>query len=242
MGQYYLKHYGMVSDDEFYSNYLEHYGILGMKCGVRRYQNPDGSLTAEGRARYGTVENYKANRELKKRVNRAGFIAGPIGSGIATTRYLKEHDGKIPTDSFKKNNNPTSLFKKSKKQRKELIDDQKRKEMMDDIQKRIKEEEIRSEKFMSSKEGKKIMAKLPSIKKRAVELIKKDISSDRTGWGESEFPNNKIRINEISDGFAAFDRNGEVSHIMFDVPTEHGWQEVIYEPRNDKVYLEAWND
>lgn len=28
--------------------YLKHHGILGMHWGVRRYQNPDGSLTAEG--------------------------------------------------------------------------------------------------------------------------------------------------------------------------------------------------
>lgn len=30
---------------------ITHHGIKGMKWGVRRYQNPDGSLTAEGRAR-----------------------------------------------------------------------------------------------------------------------------------------------------------------------------------------------
>ena len=32
-------------------NYLMHYGVKGMKWGVRRYQNKDGSLTAEGKKR-----------------------------------------------------------------------------------------------------------------------------------------------------------------------------------------------
>ena len=32
---------------------LSHHGILGQKWGIRRYQNADGTLTAEGRKRYG---------------------------------------------------------------------------------------------------------------------------------------------------------------------------------------------
>lgn len=41
------KHFGMR-----YTDSLAHHGILGQKWGIRRYQNPDGSLTPEGRARY----------------------------------------------------------------------------------------------------------------------------------------------------------------------------------------------
>ena len=36
---------------------LRHYGVKGMKWGVRRYQNKDGSLTAKGRNRYGLDES-----------------------------------------------------------------------------------------------------------------------------------------------------------------------------------------
>lgn len=35
------------------NNELKHYGVKGQKWGVRRYQNNDGSLTPEGRKRYG---------------------------------------------------------------------------------------------------------------------------------------------------------------------------------------------
>lgn len=36
--------------------YLAYHGILGMKWGIRRYQNKDGTLTAAGKKRYGNAE------------------------------------------------------------------------------------------------------------------------------------------------------------------------------------------
>ena len=45
---------------------LRHHGILGMKWGVRRYQNKDGTLTAAGKERYGIKnETYNGRRALK---------------------------------------------------------------------------------------------------------------------------------------------------------------------------------
>lgn len=48
------------------SEYLEHHGILGQKWGVRRFQNPDGTLTAEGKARYGQQRGYEARQMYKR--------------------------------------------------------------------------------------------------------------------------------------------------------------------------------
>lgn len=61
MGIYYVA--GMAYD----SNYLEHHGIKGQKWGIRRFQNPDGTLTAAGKERYGKSQgNYFSSDMWKK--------------------------------------------------------------------------------------------------------------------------------------------------------------------------------
>ena len=56
-------------DNTVYSDELQHGGIRGMKWGVRRYQNKDGTLTAAGqkRARKSESEDYKKVSEIRKK-------------------------------------------------------------------------------------------------------------------------------------------------------------------------------
>ena len=42
----------LVYSEEVVFMYIKHHGVKGMKWGVRRYQNKDGSLTAEGKKNY----------------------------------------------------------------------------------------------------------------------------------------------------------------------------------------------
>lgn len=63
------------------NNELQHWGVKGMKWGVRRYQNKDGSLTPAGKKRY---DRDVLDNNSKKKDNRI-VIDGPDAN-----RWVKE--------------------------------------------------------------------------------------------------------------------------------------------------------
>lgn len=79
-------------------NVLQHHGIKGQKWGVRRYQNADGSLTSDGKKRYGGSDGSKsktseADAQKKERTKKiVAGVAVAVTLTAATAVYLKNKD------------------------------------------------------------------------------------------------------------------------------------------------------
>ena len=69
-----MEYIGYVYHDK---EYFEHHGILGMKWGVRRFQNPDGSLTPAGEARYNRKQKREEAKTARAEAKRAKEAAKP---------------------------------------------------------------------------------------------------------------------------------------------------------------------
>ncbi len=71
-----------------YPPYLAHHGIKGQKWGIRRFQNPDGSLTKEGRIRYANLSGSARIRyhigNAKSTASKAYDKAKAVGSKVAS--------------------------------------------------------------------------------------------------------------------------------------------------------------
>lgn len=72
------------------NDYLAHHGIKGQKWGVRRYQNSDGSLTAEGRRRRGYSSDKPERKSLsERRKEKAAENAATKHENLK--KYVREH-------------------------------------------------------------------------------------------------------------------------------------------------------
>jgi hypothetical protein len=125
------------------SDYLMHHGVKGQKWGERRFQNEDGTLTPEGRARYrqyvkdfgektakrlvkslksGKNEHQALSREYRRRVG-AGFIplatgiAGGVAGGIASgnlTKHIANSRGNMQVSGIDRSTGLNILSPKKK--------------------------------------------------------------------------------------------------------------------------------
>lgn len=76
---------------------LEHYGVLGMKWGIRRYQNADGTLTAAGKKRYAgaTQEQIETSERRKAKVVKAAKVAATTAAKTAAIAFASGIGGYV---------------------------------------------------------------------------------------------------------------------------------------------------
>lgn len=84
------------------SQYLQHWGIKGMKWGVRRFQNKDGSLTPDGRKRYNETDGTQEETVEQKRARLLKSTDAKElyeNRSLLTTNELNDRINRIDTEA-----------------------------------------------------------------------------------------------------------------------------------------------
>ena len=95
------------------SDILMHHGIKGQRWGVRRFQNPDGSLTNAGKNRYGTTFSEKKNLRREK-VNKVKEARKTYDDERKKLHDLEKRKDDIEADTTFNNDKVSNLFFEAK--------------------------------------------------------------------------------------------------------------------------------
>ena len=100
------------------SDDIMHYGILGMKWGVRRYQNKDGSLTNKGKKKYDKMSDDKLSKSLNKQVQKQRSEIHGGSNRWMTGLYIRENSKKALErfNDDRNRHNSSNAYKKAVKQ------------------------------------------------------------------------------------------------------------------------------
>ncbi len=153
------------------NNTLQHWGIKGMRWGVRRFQNSDGTLTPAGKKRYDKeMEKLKSEAKVLRNKQRTQAKMDKLEEQRKKVQALRDKD-KDNEDTAKREKASSDKSKKEHKNYKMMSED----ELRDKIARLELEKKYRELSAQSIEAVKKKPSKFKEISKDCVEKAAKNI-------------------------------------------------------------------